>query len=115
MHSAYRISVNIPSGLEEGLMDAIDEVMEPLYPGYRRCFCSWSVKGTWIPVEGSHPYIGEIGRREECDEVRIEFAVREEDLRAVVKRISEVHPYDEPAIDVVPLIPWKEVLRTSSD
>lgn len=46
MRSAYRISVNIPSGLEEGLMDAIDEVMEPLYPGYRRCFCSWSVKGT---------------------------------------------------------------------
>lgn len=115
MHSAYRISVNIPVGMEDRLMDAIDEVMEPLYPGYRRCFCKWNVTGTWIPVEGSHPYIGEIGKAEVCEEVRIEFAVKEKDLRAVVERIEEVHPYDEPAVDVIPLIPWKDVIRSSSD
>ena len=107
--TAYKIGVNVPPGTEQEMMDSIDEVMSPLYPGYERCFCWWIVRSTWKPAEGSHPYIGEVGRIEIADEVRIEFAVREEDLEAVVSRIAEVHPYEEPAIDILPMIPWKSV------
>ncbi len=110
---AYRISVNVPEGTEQSVMDAINEVMQPLYPGYDRCFCWWTVNGTWRPLPGSEPYIGEVGRIEVCSETRIEFAVREEDLEKVVSRIVEVHPYEEPAIDVVPMIPWKDLIRPS--
>lgn len=113
MENAYRISVNVPLGTEDGFMDAVNEVMDPLYPGYDRCFCMWRVRGTWRPLEGSDPYQGEIGRIEESDEMRIEFAVRERDLEKVVERISEMHPYEEPAIDVIPMIPWKSVIRSS--
>lgn len=116
MASAYKVAVNVPNGTEFEVMDSLDGIMEPLYPGYEHVFMWWPVRGCWRPVEGSDPYLGEVGRLEVADEVRIEFAVREEDLGRVVARIAEVHPYEEPAIDVIPMVPWKDVAdRSPSD
>lgn len=114
MEQAYKIGVNIPLGTEQGFMDAVNEVMGPLYPGYDRCFCWWTVEGTWRPLEGSDPYQGTVGEIERAQETRIEFAVRGEDLEAVVRRIAEVHPYEEPAIDVIPMVAWKSLTRRAS-
>ncbi len=106
----YKIAVNVPAGTERGFMDSLEEAMGALYPGYGRCFSYWDVKGTWRAAEGSHPYSGEIGKVEVADEVRVEFAVREEDLEAVVRRIEEVHPYEEPVVDVIPMVAWRDAL-----
>ncbi len=114
MASAYKIGVNVPKGTEQGFMDSINGVMRPLYPGYDRCFSWWDVNGTWRPLPGSDPYQGRVGEIETTVETRIEFAVRGEDLEAVVSRIVEIHPYEEPAIDVIPMVPWKDVARRSS-
>ncbi len=111
--NAYKIAVNIPLGSERMFMDSINEVLTPLYPGYDRCFHWWTVTGTWRPLEGSSPFQGEIGEIEECQETRLEFAVHEDDLEKVVSRIVEVHPFEEPAIDVIPMIPWKDLIRPS--
>lgn len=108
---AFRVSVNIPEGTEQSFMDSVNEVLNPLYPGYDRCFCWWTVNGTWRPLEGSNPFRGEVGVIEVAKETRVEFAVKAENLRDVISRISEIHPYEEPAIDIVPIIPWKEVIR----
>lgn len=113
MDEAYRVSVNIPVGTEQAFMDSVNEVMRPLYPGYDRCFCWWTVNGTWRPLEGSNPFQGKVGEIESSQEIRIEFAVHAGDLEKVVTRIAEIHPYEEPAIDVVPLIPWKKLIPSS--
>ena len=42
--------------------------------------------------------------------MRVEFAVREKDLRPAIKAVRRVHPYEEPAIDVIPMIGWKSVI-----
>lgn len=109
--TAYKVGVNVPPGIERDVMDAVDAVVQPLYPGYRRCFSWWTVRSTWTPMDGSHPFIGTPGEAEETNEVRIEFAVREDDLKAAVSAIRRVHPYEEPAIDVIPMVPWKNVLE----
>ena len=114
MGDAYKIGVNVPCGTEQGFMDSVNEVMRPLYPGYDRCFSWWTVNGTWRPLPGSNPHLGTVGEVETAVETRIEFAVRAEDLKAVVARIAEVHPYEEPAIDVIPMIPWKDLVRRPS-
>lgn len=92
------------------MMDAIDSVIEPFYPGYRRCFCITECKGTWVAQEGSDPYLGKIGEIEVAEEIKLEFMIREEFLRTVLKKISEVHPYEEPAIDVIPCYGWRSCL-----
>ena len=106
----YKIAVSVPSESLDILMDALDEVMDPIYPGYRRCFSISDVIGTWIPVEGSDPYIGEIDMISRVEEKRIEFAVRDYDLQEVLRVIDRVHPYEEPAVDVIPMKAWRSYL-----
>lgn len=109
MTGCFKIAVNVPPDFLEDVMDAVTASIEPLYPGYDRCFCHWPVTGTWRPLEGSNPFDGRIGEICVAREIRLEFAVKERDLRNAVGAIRRVHPYEEPAIDVIPMIPWKNL------
>jgi hypothetical protein len=106
----YKICVNVPEEFLEDMMDSIDLAMDPVYPGYDRTFEYSRVKGTWRALEGSSPYRGAIGRIETADEIRLEFVVRGKDLKNVVKAIAEVHPYEEPAMDIMPTYLWKDLI-----
>ncbi len=69
-------------------------------------FCSFSVKGTgrFKPEKGAHPAIGQIGKLEEVSEERIETVCEKKDLEKIIKAIKSVHPYEEIALDVYPLV-----------
>lgn len=95
-------------------MDAVTASIQPLYPGYDRCFTYWPVTGTWRPLEGSHPFDGEIGRICTASEIHLEFAVSMKYLKKAVEAVCRAHPYEEPAIDVIPMIPWKELIPSGS-
>ncbi len=105
----YKIAVNIPEDRMEGMMAALDSVIKPIYPGYDHVFCWWPVTGCWRPLEGSSPFLGKVRNVETAREMRVEFAVLEEDLGAAMEAVRETHPYEEPAIDVIPMVPWKSL------
>lgn len=105
-----KVAVSVPESHLQAVMDALDGVVNPIYPGYDHVFSWWPVKGCWRPLEGSSPYDGRIGEITVADEVRLEFAVKKEDLGAAVEAVRRAHPYEEPAIDVIPMIPWKSVI-----
>ena len=106
----YKIGVNLPPEFLERMMDSVNDVMEPLYPKYDRTFMYWPVKGTWRPLPGADPYNGTIGEIETADEIRLEFAVKKKDLEIVLRTIAEVHPYEEPAVDVIPMLSWRDII-----
>ena len=110
MAGFYKIAVNIPEGYLEELMDSVTGTIRPMYPGYDRTFNYWPVTGTWRPLPGSHPYDGSVGEVTVAEEMRVEFAVSEGDLEAAVAAILAVHPYEEPAIDVLPRVGWRDVI-----
>jgi hypothetical protein len=68
-------------------------------------FCSFSVRGVgrFVPGDGAHPAIGEVGKPEEVEEERIEVSCDDALLADVVAAIRRVHPYEEPVIDIYPL------------
>ena len=68
--------------------------------------CTYSVKGvgTFKPNDNANPYIGKINQLEFVEEEKLEFVCNVENVKQVIKKIREVHPYEEPAIDIVPLI-----------
>ncbi len=105
----YKIAVNIPEDRMEEMMNVLDNVVRPIYPGYDHVFCWWPVTGCWRPLEGSSPFLGKVGEVETAREMRVEFAVLEEDLRSVVEAVRGAHPYEEPTIDVIPIIPWRSL------
>lgn len=69
--------------------------------------CSFSVKGagTFTPGPGASPFKGRSGKSENVQEVRLEISVPSQILSTVLSNIHKVHPYEEPAIDIYPVIP----------
>lgn len=69
-------------------------------------YCSFSTKGTgrFFPLETARPAIGKIGKLEEVQEERIETVCYKKDLDKIIKAIKRVHPYEEVALDVYPLV-----------
>ena len=62
------------------------------------------VRGRWRAVAGANPHEGEIGQLCEMDEYKIEAVCSMDKLEAALKELRLAHPYEEPLINVVPLI-----------
>ena len=74
-------------------------------------YCSYSVDGVgrYKPLEGAHPTIGEVGKLEEVIEERIECVCERSKAKEVIEAMKKVHPYEEVAFDIYPLILEEEL------
>lgn len=59
--------------------------------------------GTWRPLEGTTPYIGKENEISEEEEYKVEVTIKKENLEKTMTAIKEIHPYEEPVINVIPL------------
>lgn len=66
--------------------------------------------GRFIPGEGAHPAIGEVGKLEEVEEERIEVICQKEKLKAVVAAIRKAHPYEEIPLEIYKLVGENELI-----
>jgi dinuclear metal center YbgI/SA1388 family protein len=68
-------------------------------------WCTFNTKGTgtFKPEEGTNPFIGEQGRLEEVEEIRVETIVPEQREHAIIQAMLQAHPYEEVAYDLYPL------------
>lgn len=68
--------------------------------------CSFSSRGIgrFWPLKGAKPFVGEPGKLEEVEEERIEVICPKGKLEAALAAVKKAHPYEEPAIDVIPLL-----------
>jgi len=69
-------------------------------------YCSFSVKGVgrFRGLKGSKPFIGQTGRVEEVEEERIETICPKKKLKKVLVAVKKIHPYEEPAVDIYPIL-----------
>ena len=59
---------------------------------------------SFIPNEKANPHIGTNNKLEFVEEVKLEFVCDIANVKTVLKNLREVHPYEEPAIDIVPIL-----------
>ncbi len=111
MDHIFKIAVYIPEEFVKELTERINGSMTPIYPGYDMAFSMTKVTGTWRPLEGSRPFLGNKNELSIAEEIKVEFAARKDDLKKVIETIVSVHPYEEPGIDVIPMYPWKSVIQ----
>ncbi|OGM18513.1 hypothetical protein A2686_02840 [Candidatus Woesebacteria bacterium RIFCSPHIGHO2_01_FULL_38_10] len=73
--------------------------------------CSYSVEGIgrYKPVEGAKPAIGGVGKFEEVEEERVECVCDKGKAKGVIEAVRKVHPYEEVAFDIYPLISEEEL------
>lgn len=99
-----KIIVTVPKDNLEEVRNAMCNVGAGVIGNYS--FCSTVTKsiGTFIPNGSANPYIGEHNKLEFVEEEKIEVICDVEKVKKVISELRKVHPYEEPAIDIVPLL-----------
>ena len=99
-----KMFVTIPIENVDMVRNAISESGAGIIGNYTHCTYSIKGVGTFKPNDNANPYIGELNQLEFVEEEKLEFVCAVENVQQVIKKLREVHPYEEPAIDIVPLI-----------
>ena len=99
-----KIFVTIPLEDVEAVRNAICEAGAGIIGNYSHCTTSVKSVGTFKPNEQANPHIGERNKLEYVEEEKLEVICDIENVKQVICKLREVHPYEEPAIDIVPLI-----------
>ena len=93
----------VPHENAEKVRVAIFEAGAGQIGNYSECSFNASGTGTYKPLQGSNPFSGEIGRRNEEPETKIEVILPSYLQQQVVAALLAAHPYEEVAFDLVPL------------
>lgn len=106
----YKLEIFIPETHLRALQKALQEVDAGHIGNYDSCLSYSRVTGAWRPLDGTHPYIGETGEISEEPEVKVEVTVKATRLSETVVKIKEVHPYEEPVINIIPIMSAADVM-----
>ena len=99
-----KIVVTVPAENSEELRNAICDEGAGIIGNYTDCTISTKCIGTFKPLSNANTYIGEKNKLEFVEEEKLEARCDINIVKRVLKRLREVHPYEEPAIDIIPLI-----------
>ncbi len=93
----YILVVYIPLTHKESVKEALFASGAGKMGGYEKCSFELEGTGQFTPLEGSSPFLGERGKSERVQEVRVEVVVPEECISEVIRALKDSHPYEVPA------------------
>lgn len=99
-----KIFVTIPLENVEEVRNAVCNEGAGIIGNYAYCTSSTKSVGTFKPNDNANLYIGERNNLEFVEEEKLEVVCDVGNVKKVITKLREVHPYEEPAIDIVPLL-----------
>ena len=99
-----KIIVTIPKENTEEVRNAICEIGAGVIGNYTYCSMTTKCIGTFKPNEDANPYIGENNKLEIVEEDKLEVVCDTDKVKEVIQVLRKTHPYEEPAIDIIPLL-----------
>lgn len=99
-----KIIVAIPIESVNEVRNAICEAGAGIIGNYTYCSMSTKCIGTFKPNDKANPYIGENNKMEFVEEEKLEVVCDVNNVKNVILKLREIHPYEEPAIDIIPLL-----------
>ena len=99
----YKIVTYVPQSHIEQVQQTMWSAGAGTIGNYDCCSYSSQGNGTFRAQVGCNPFVGEIDKLHTESELRLEMVVPKDKLGRVVAAIHSTHPYEEPAIDIIPL------------
>jgi len=96
----YKLITFVPANDANQVAEAIYAAGAGMIGNYSHCGFQTEGVGTFLPLEGAKPAIGERGRLEKFEEIKLEAVVPADKVAAVVSAMRKAHPYEMPAFDV---------------
>ena len=104
-----KIIVTVPSENVQEVRDAMCNEGAGVIGNYTYCSMSTKCIGTFKPSHKANPYIGEKNKLEFVEEQKLEVVCDINIVKRVLKKLREVHAYEEPGIDILPLMSEEEL------
>lgn len=102
--SCCKLEIYIPETHLEPLRRALQGVDAGHIGQYDSVLSYSPVTGCWRPLAGASPYLGAVGEISREPELKVEVICRTERLEETLAAVKAVHPYEEPVINVIPLM-----------
>lgn len=99
-----KIVVFVPESHLAVVRDVMARAGAGIIGNYGECSFELRGTGTFRPNEAVQPYLGKVNQFETVAEVRLEMVTNRRDLTKILKAIAAGHPYEEPAVDVYPVL-----------
>ena len=100
-----RLVTFVPVDDVEQVVDALAAAGAGAQGDYERCAFVVHGTGTFTPLPGAAPAIGDVGDRVEVTEARVEMDLPAGIAGTVVTALRDAHPYEEVAFDLVTVRP----------
>ena len=98
-----KLVVFVPEENAEELRQALGNAGAGAIGNYSHCSFSGEGLGRFLPGEDTNPHIGESGKLEAVNEIRIETIFPQSIEKKVIQAMIKGHPYEEVAYDVYSL------------
>jgi dinuclear metal center YbgI/SA1388 family protein len=98
-----KIVVYVPIDETQAMIDALAAAGAGRTGDYDRAAWTSTGAGTFRPLAGANPTIGQVGEIEVVQESRVELVLPRNRRRAVVEALKATHSYEEPAFDLFEL------------
>ena len=99
-----KLEIFVPETHVTLVRDALAGIGVGVIGNYDHCFAISQVQGSFRPLEGAKPFDGKVGEITYGVESRIEVNCRRELVKEALKVIRQAHPYEEPLINIFPLV-----------
>ncbi|OGH67494.1 MAG: hypothetical protein A3J66_03630 [Candidatus Magasanikbacteria bacterium RIFCSPHIGHO2_02_FULL_47_14] len=97
-----KIRVTVPVEAVDQVRQALGDTGAGQIGNYSYCAFTYPVTGYFKPEGGADPAVGTVGKLETVQEVMIEAICHKDIIKQVIEAVVSVHPYEEPAIDIMP-------------
>ncbi len=99
----FRVTVYVPKGYEEKVRRFLVGTEAAVRGRYKGATFSVEGQGSFYPLPGAKPAVGETGKLNLVQESKIEFLAPAFSLPKLIKGLKELHPYEEVPIDIWPV------------
>jgi hypothetical protein len=99
----FKLEIFVPEEVVDVVLSALAEAHAGEIGLYDHCAAVSEVQSSWHALPGANPAVGEPDHLYSGVEYKIEVNCREEFLLDAVAAVREVHPYEEPVINIYPL------------
>ncbi|MFA1822083.1 divalent cation tolerance protein CutA [Virgibacillus oceani] len=99
-----KVEVLLPEEYIEELRNKLNDIGVLTVGAYDNVVSYSVVKGYWRPLEEANPFNGSKGEISFGTECKMEFKCLMKNIAEVKELIKRIHPYEEPVINVIPIL-----------
>ena len=102
-HLMYKLITYTPNQDAETIRQALFSAGAGALGNYQECSFNLSGTGTFKPLAGANPTLGQIGIQHSEQETQIQVSFLRHQKNDLIAALKKAHPYEEVAYDLIPL------------